>query len=327
MVERVEPEANKVTITPEEELAGASRPEAPLPGAQGAPEPKPGPRPEPASKTVPKAERDKPNTALLVKKVRLQEGGVCGNPGYRRRGICHVHHLQFRMNGGKTVLSNTLLLCKFCHAAVHLGLLKIEGNPFSGLVFRRKSIPTLADFQLELGELASVPEIRLEVRSGIAGLGRNGSSRRHSAIADSAIAEWRGAAGAEGLLKALMKIGYSKKEALARLQFAREKLAAAGDGKEPSEQELLLAATSAGGFVTFGSGRGRRQWIRRLETGPIAYGSSPALADGVFGVFLNRLHRLDAATGELRWTQPRVHKNIAAVLAARLAGQNVFVTQ
>ncbi|MBI4586598.1 MAG: PQQ-binding-like beta-propeller repeat protein [Planctomycetes bacterium] len=72
---------------------------------------------------------------------------------------------------------------------------------------------------------------------------------------------------------------------------------------------------------------GRRQWIRRLETGPIAYGSSPALADGVFGVFLNQLHGLDAETGELRWTQPRVHKNIAAVLAARMAGQNVFVTQ
>ncbi|MBI4586160.1 MAG: hypothetical protein HY717_19290, partial [Planctomycetes bacterium] len=66
-------------------------------------------------------------------------------------------------------------------------MLKIEGNPFTGLVFRRKSIPTLADFNLELKELSSVPEIRLEVRSGIDGLGRNGASRRHSAIADSAI--------------------------------------------------------------------------------------------------------------------------------------------
>ncbi|MBI4582819.1 MAG: hypothetical protein HY717_02125 [Planctomycetes bacterium] len=92
VVERVEPEANKVTITFEEELAGASRP-------------------EPAPKPVPKAERDRPNTAQLVKKVRLREAGICGNPGCRRRGKCHVHHLEFRLNGGKTVISNSLLLC------------------------------------------------------------------------------------------------------------------------------------------------------------------------------------------------------------------------
>ncbi len=163
VVERVEPEANKVTITPEEELAGTSRP-------------------EPSPKPVPKAERDRPNPALLVKKVRLREAGICGNPGCRRRGICHVHHLEYRVHGGKTVLPNTLLLCEFCHSAVHLGLLKIEGNPFTGLVFRRKTIPTLADFQLELKDLSSLPEIRLEVRSGIDSVGKNGTSRRHSAI-------------------------------------------------------------------------------------------------------------------------------------------------
>ncbi|MBI4584821.1 MAG: hypothetical protein HY717_12470, partial [Planctomycetes bacterium] len=246
VVERVEPEANKVTITRDEELEGTSQPEAPLPGAQGAPEPTPGPQPEPAPKPVPKAERDRPNPAMLVKKVRLREAGICGNPGCRRRGICHVHHLEYRVNGGKTVLSNSLLLCDCCHSCVHLGLLKIEGNPFTGLVFRRKTIPTLADFQLELKELASVPEIRLEVRSEIDGLGRNGASRRHSAVAESATADsaTAGAPGSldEGLLKALMKIGYSKSGALRRLQLAREKLAAVGGGKEPAEEEILLAA-------------------------------------------------------------------------------------
>ncbi len=227
MVERVEPEANKVTITRDEELEGTSQP-------------------EPALKPVPKAERDRPNTAPLVKKVRLREAGICGNPGCRRRGICHVHHLEYRVNGGKTVLPNTLLLCEFCRSAVHLGLLKIEGNPFTGLVFRRKTIPTLADFQLELKDLSSLPEIRLlEVRSGIDSVGRNGTSRRHSAIAesavaDSAIASATGSAD-EDLIKALMKIGYSRKEALKRLQLAREKLSAAG-GKHPGDEELLAAA-------------------------------------------------------------------------------------
>ncbi len=92
VVERVEPEANKVTITLEEELAGTSQP-------------------EPSPKPVPKAERDRPNPALLVKKVRLREAGICGNPGCRKRGKCHVHHLELRVNGGKTVISNSLLLC------------------------------------------------------------------------------------------------------------------------------------------------------------------------------------------------------------------------
>jgi hypothetical protein len=59
----------------------------------------------------------------------------------------------------------------------------------------------------------------------------------------------------------------------------------------------------------------------------LEYGSSPALADGVLAVFLGKLYGLDAKTGELRWTQPRIHKNIAALLATTFAGQQVFVTQ
>lgn len=72
---------------------------------------------------------------------------------------------------------------------------------------------------------------------------------------------------------------------------------------------------------------GNRQWITRLDVGPLTYGSSPALADGVLGCFLNRLYGLDAATGAIRWTQPRIQRNVAAILAAKFAGQEVFVTQ
>lgn len=42
---------------------------------------------------------------------------------------------------------------------------------------------------------------------------------------------------------------------------------------------------------------GRRQWITRVPTGPLEYGSSPALADGVLAVFLGKLHGLNAKTG------------------------------
>lgn len=72
---------------------------------------------------------------------------------------------------------------------------------------------------------------------------------------------------------------------------------------------------------------GRRKWISRLETDHIVYGSSPALADGVFGVFFGKLFGFDAETGQLKWTQHRVNKNVAAILAARLANQDILITQ
>jgi hypothetical protein len=72
---------------------------------------------------------------------------------------------------------------------------------------------------------------------------------------------------------------------------------------------------------------GRRQWIRRVDAGPLSYASSPALAGGVLAVFLNRLIGLDARTGQVRWEQKRVRQNVGAVLPARLAGTDVFVCQ
>ncbi len=72
---------------------------------------------------------------------------------------------------------------------------------------------------------------------------------------------------------------------------------------------------------------GHRKWITRVETDHIVYGSSPALADGVFVAFFGKLFGFDAETGKLKWTQHRINKNVAAVLAAKLAGQDVVVTQ
>jgi outer membrane protein assembly factor BamB len=72
---------------------------------------------------------------------------------------------------------------------------------------------------------------------------------------------------------------------------------------------------------------GKRQWITRVETDEINYGSSPALADGVLVVFLNSLYGLDARTGKLLWEQRKVANNVGALLAATLGGQPVIVTQ
>jgi hypothetical protein len=72
---------------------------------------------------------------------------------------------------------------------------------------------------------------------------------------------------------------------------------------------------------------GNRQWITRVDTGELSYASSPALADGTLAVFLHRLVGLDARTGKVRWEVPEVKINNGAVLAARIAGVQVFVTQ
>lgn len=72
---------------------------------------------------------------------------------------------------------------------------------------------------------------------------------------------------------------------------------------------------------------GRRKWITRLVTDHVVYGSSPALADGVLAAFFGKLFGFDAETGQLKWTQQRIHKNVAAILAARLANQSVFISQ
>jgi outer membrane protein assembly factor BamB len=72
---------------------------------------------------------------------------------------------------------------------------------------------------------------------------------------------------------------------------------------------------------------GNRQWITRVETDELNYGSSPALADGVLAVFLNGLFGLDAATGKLLWSQPRIKNNVAALLAMKVGEMPVIVTQ
>jgi outer membrane protein assembly factor BamB len=72
---------------------------------------------------------------------------------------------------------------------------------------------------------------------------------------------------------------------------------------------------------------GNRKWITRVPAEELSYASSPALADGVFAVYLHHLYGLDAATGKVLWEQRKVSGNSGAVLSARIAGVGVIVTQ
>lgn len=72
---------------------------------------------------------------------------------------------------------------------------------------------------------------------------------------------------------------------------------------------------------------GKRQWISRVKTDHLSYGSSPALVDGVLVVFLNTLYGFDAKTGKQLWEQKKIRYNVASLLGATVAGKPVVVTQ
>ena len=72
---------------------------------------------------------------------------------------------------------------------------------------------------------------------------------------------------------------------------------------------------------------GNKQWMTRIYPGELTYGSSPAIADGVLVTFLNRLYGFDMKTGEQLWEQPKVRLNVASLIAGKLSGEQVIVTQ
>ena len=110
-LERVEGEARKVRIAPEEELPGAGCGPAAARRAEGGAE-----RPE----------IDRPNPPSLARKVRLREGLRCGNPHCRNGREIQANHLELRSEGGRTELADELGLCPRCHREYHDGLIQVE---------------------------------------------------------------------------------------------------------------------------------------------------------------------------------------------------------
>jgi hypothetical protein len=205
VVDRVAGEAESVVISPDEE------------------------RRDEVSAPVPAAERDRPNTPQLARKVFLRDGRSCSNPYCRRTLGLHAHHIEFRVHGGRTVLANEVLICSTCHALVHQGLLRLEGNPLDGLSFvpRGPGEPSasMKDFECKLEELAAREEIAYRERAG-----GSGFPGEESIIIDSSPRLW-------DLADALRSLGYSREESGRRVARARETL-----GESASEEEILAAA-------------------------------------------------------------------------------------
>ena len=209
VVDRVEGDAEKVRIAPEEEVAPADS------NAEAGAEPD-----EPIVK-------DHPNRRELIRKIRLRDGGCCGNPHCGRTCGLHGHHIRFRVDGGRTALYNEILLCRWCHRLVHQALLEIRGNVETGLRFVTVADRMKLDLEDEESELASLPRVELvevvrdstRVESGEAGAKARGDSTRvesQNPASSSRVDEF------PHILKVLRNLGWSEREARERIAHGIE---------------------------------------------------------------------------------------------------------
>lgn len=199
---------------------------------------------------VPVKERDKPNTAATARKIRLRDGRVCSNPMCGRRLGLHAHHIQFRSDGGSTMLGNEILVCTVCHSLIHQGLLALEGNPVTGLSWRPKSEGMELNLDEEFQESSSVSEVRVVEKSTTVDSGR-GNGKDFSTTVDSNRCNGRDLSTTvenaeapfaidEDLVSGLRNIGYPEREARDRISKATRELS--HGSRKPKEEEILLSA-------------------------------------------------------------------------------------
>jgi len=71
---------------------------------------------------------------------------------------------------------------------------------------------------------------------------------------------------------------------------------------------------------------GNRKWIRRLEARKIVYSCSPALIAGRLVCIFEGMHALDAATGAVAWSHPKVG-SMASLIPLRVNGVDAVTTR
>src|SRR4029079_10237842 len=74
-------------------------------------------------------------SAATRRLVIRRQHGKCAVPACRHVKHIHIHHLQFRSEGGRHDESNLAALCTAHHDAVHDGALWISGTWRDGLIF------------------------------------------------------------------------------------------------------------------------------------------------------------------------------------------------
>jgi hypothetical protein len=73
--------------------------------------------------------------AAVRRAVLARDRGCCRVPGCGRRRYVDVHHIEPQSRGGVHSRGNCLCLCTTCHAAIHAGKLRVQGDAERGVRF------------------------------------------------------------------------------------------------------------------------------------------------------------------------------------------------
>jgi hypothetical protein len=179
--------------------------------------------------------------------VLLRDGKCCTNPLCRRRLGLQAHHIRFRSHGGRTVVWNETAVCEICHALAHAGLLSVRRLKSGQLLWSRKvdGLPGALDLAREMADASSLPEVRVdsprgepeaanhprgESRAGGSPRGENpprGESAGGGETDGESLEEKQRECDAD-VACALVKLGFAKAVARARVQRARGALGQRG---------------------------------------------------------------------------------------------------
>ena len=168
---------------------------------------------------------DRPNPKALARRVKLRDGNQCQNPGcgrsHNRKGKLHAHHIHYRSHGGRTLPVNEVSVCTRCHALLHAGLLHVSGDMDTGLNWQprseRISERIVVDFGPDAVALMEIPVVMASVTTDTVDF--------------------------ETISVALERLGFSRKEARARVERAWSEVAK--DGQALEMGELLTQALRA----------------------------------------------------------------------------------
>jgi hypothetical protein len=182
---------------------------------------------------APPGERDRPNTSALRRALFHREGGRCANPYCRCETGAegHGHHIRLRSAGGRTELWNEVWLCIRCHALVHAGCLKLEGDPILGLKWTPVGADLARTVREALGRMSGLARACLVEVAG--------QSASPDCVLETSVPDARTEAEAD-VVAGLVGLGWSRADAIRRLERARGRLRERGEDPDEVAVKSLL---------------------------------------------------------------------------------------
>ncbi|MGE3166500.1 MAG: HNH endonuclease [Planctomycetota bacterium] len=166
----------------------------------------------------------------------------CANPACGSKRRLHAQHIIFRVRGGRTVLANEVAVCDRCHALIHAGRLEVSGTVDGRLEWRPRpwSDATRPRCARELGE-------RLRSLVGeVHGPGQVGREPSRSSMLRDPVSTNADTQRVEALAQGLIRRGYRKSEAVARIEHAFARLAEGGSSTDDGEVLRLAVCSGCG---------------------------------------------------------------------------------